>query len=592
MNILYITSANLCLRRAHSHNILQTASLLTTLDDVRVTLVSSGTKRCTDKEIFERHAIGGGVLVKHYWSILAYVINRRRTFDILYARDPRLVVSMMVARYLLKKKVIFEIHGSHEWRGLLFLWKLAAWVADAHVYITKLLRDYYNLKQKPSAVIPSNGLRLEDFRHVSSRSSLSLPEKAFLVLYLGSQGKYYDVSILIHALPLVNPKIVLVLVGVKDEEKKSLDDIIKACGVRDRVIFVGRVNYIDIPRYLGAADVLVNPKVRGYYGSVSSKLYEYLAAGKPIVASVVPADREVLSEENALLVAPTPEDFARALTRLLDHTDDRIRLGNKAREDSAQYGEERRKEKFQQFLNMLGQRKSYRLSHQREIKAERYESIVYGPGSYDEFMWQWEKKILDKEVSKIKDARYLDFGCGTGRVTEYLEGRVRESTGVDNAHAMLVRAKARVRQSRIIEADLTIKDVLSEQRFDLITAFRIFLNAEPALRQDILEVLVPKIAPGGIFVFNIHGNTFSYRLLMMLWYLIRGRHLNHLSYWGTKQMLKPFGLKVMRTYGFGIIPKPLYRLMPKKITLFFDNLLAHIPFLKYISYNMVFICTV
>ena len=593
MHIVYITRANLCLRRAHSHNILSTVSVLNTLNDVRVVLVSSGTRRCTNKEVFERHAIEGSISIKRRRSILAYVIKERSSFDVLYVRDPRLIAIMAIARFILNKKVVFEIHGSHEWRGFLFLWKLAARVAGAHVFITKLLQEYYSSGSKPSVVIPCNGLQLETFMQLSSsRASLALPEDAFLILYLGSQEKYYDVSILIRMLPLVDQKISLALVGVKDEEKKSLGDIALAYGVRDRVHLVGRVNYTDIPRYLGTADVLANPKVRGYYGSVSSKLYEYLAAGKPIVASVVPADLEVLSEKNALIVAPTSEDFARAVTDLFHHSEDRVRLSRAAREDAAQYSEEKRREKFRQFLHTLNSpRRSYRLSHQREITAERYETIMYGLGSYDACMWEWEKKILDKEVDRIRDARYLDFGCGTGRILSYLEGRVKESTGVDNSHVMLERAKMQARQSRIIEVDITTDDVLQGQQYDLITAFRIFLNAEPALRCDILRILVPKIAPGGTFIFNIHGNTFSYRFLMVLWYRMRGRHLHHLSYWGVKRMLAPFNCKIERMYGFGIIPKPLYRFVPKRPLFMLDCLLARIPLFKYISYNMVFVCT-
>lgn len=237
--------------------------------------------------------------------------------------------------------------------------------------------------------------------------------------------------------------------------------------------------------------------------------------------------------------------------------------------------------------------KSYRLSHQSERKTKRYEEEIYRRGSYDDLIWQEERKILVHELKKLKErifrVRYLDFACGTGRIIEYVEKKVDESIGVDIAREMLAIAKERLTHSRLIEADITINDVLRGQTFDLITAFRIFLNAEPPLRDAIFAALAPKLSHDGIFIFNIHGNTWSFRLPMIGWYrLFCGRRLNHLSYWRIKHLLARHGLYIERFYGFGIIPKPFYRFCPR-ISFFFDRLLARIPFIKYISYNLIFV---
>ena len=84
---------------------------------------------------------------------------------------------------------------------------------------------------------------------------------------------------------------------------------------------------------------------------------------------------------------------------------------------------------------------------------------------------------------------------------------------------------------------------------------------------------------------------FSLVLLMVLWYKLFGRRLNHLSYLGARRMIEQHGMRVVRAYGFGIIPKPLYRYLPKRALFFLDSMLAKIPFFKYISYNMIFVCT-
>lgn len=238
--------------------------------------------------------------------------------------------------------------------------------------------------------------------------------------------------------------------------------------------------------------------------------------------------------------------------------------------------------------------RDYRLSHQSAIKTKRYECDVYRAGSYDYFVWQEEKKTLDRELVLLKKhiaaPRYLDFGCGTGRIIGHLENKVGESIGVDVAREMLAVAKEKLRRSRLIEADLTVNDILHGQKFDLITAFRVFLNAEQQLRDAILKTLAQKLSDNGIFIFNIHGNTWSFRLPMVWWYRARyGRRLNHISYWQAKKMIARQGLRIERLYGFGVIPKLFYRLCPRA-SFMLDRLFTSIPLVKYISYNLIFVC--
>jgi predicted TPR repeat methyltransferase len=224
----------------------------------------------------------------------------------------------------------------------------------------------------------------------------------------------------------------------------------------------------------------------------------------------------------------------------------------------------------------------------------QYEYEVYRPGSYDDLVWQEEQKILAQELAWLKRRvpapRYLDFACGTGRIIAYLEDQLGESMGVDISDTMLAIAREKLQRSTLMRTDLTREDTLKGQQFDLITAFRFFLNAEPTLRSAALKILAPKLTSEGVFVFNIHGNTWSFRLLMLMWYRLHGKHISHLSYWRVKALIASYNLKIIRFYGFGVIPKIFYRFLPKAPLLFVDHLLAVIPFVKYFSYNLIFVC--
>jgi len=100
---------------------------------------------------------------------------------------------------------------------------------------------------------------------------------------------------------------------------------------------VGRVHQAEAPRHLAACDVLVSPHVPNadgsrFFGS-PTKLFEYMAMGRPIVASRLEQIGQALDhEETALLVPPgDSEALVAALRCLLADPALRARLGAAAR---------------------------------------------------------------------------------------------------------------------------------------------------------------------------------------------------------------------------------------------------------------------
>jgi glycosyltransferase involved in cell wall biosynthesis len=119
-------------------------------------------------------------------------------------------------------------------------------------------------------------------------------------------------------------------------------------GALGNVTFTGFIANERLPMYLAAADVLLMPYARsiavssggGNSALISSpmKMFEYLATGRPILASDLPVFREVLDERNAALCPP--EDTAiwtRALRDLLANPKKCEALSVQARADSQRY---------------------------------------------------------------------------------------------------------------------------------------------------------------------------------------------------------------------------------------------------------------
>ena len=105
-----------------------------------------------------------------------------------------------------------------------------------------------------------------------------------------------------------------------------------------RVIFTGAVAHDRVPKLLDACDILVAPHVpladgSEFFGS-PTKIFEYMAMGKGIVASRLGQIGEVLvDEETALLVEPgNVGELGNAIVRLIESETLRKRLGARARE--------------------------------------------------------------------------------------------------------------------------------------------------------------------------------------------------------------------------------------------------------------------
>ena len=202
----------------------------------------------------------------------------------------------------------------------------------------------------------------------------------------------------------------------------------------------------------------------------------------------------------------------------------------------------------------------YRSSHQG--KGEDYQSRFSG-SSHRALMWRIEQRILKallhKHFAEPDKVRLLDFACGTGRILRLLEHDVRNATGVDIAQSMLDVAKEGVDKARLICADITHADDLDDQHFDLITAFRFFPNAEPALRDEAMAKLVTLMAPGGLLMFNNHLRHESARHRALLAKDRRGRlknkrRLHGMSDKEVADLAARHGLEIVESPHLGVLP--------------------------------------
>jgi predicted TPR repeat methyltransferase len=224
-------------------------------------------------------------------------------------------------------------------------------------------------------------------------------------------------------------------------------------------------------------------------------------------------------------------------------------------------------------------------------KGESYDR-AFRENPYRAVVWGLEQKILDRILRRFlagRPVRLLDFACGTGRVLAFLEDRVTRSTGIDISPVMLEVARRQVKKSTILEVDLTQKDVLAAEQFDLVTAFRFFPNAEPPLRRDVMAAITRHLAPGGYVVFNNHLNTASlfYHLAKVL---ARGES-EGMSTAEVEDLVKGAGLRIVAAYGIGLLPATdNHPLLPRPLLAMAERAFFACGFFRPLCQDIIFVC--
>jgi glycosyltransferase involved in cell wall biosynthesis len=194
-------------------------------------------------------------------------------------------------------------------------------------------------------LVNPNGVDAERFHPgldgAAARRRLGLGD-ALVVGFVGTFGPWHGAEVLARAMgPVLRavPAVRFLLVG-DGSRMAAVREIVAAAGLEGAVAFTGLVPQTDAPDYLAACDLLVSPHVPNadgsrFFGS-PTKLFEYMAMGKGIVASDLEQIGEVLTHDRtARLVRPGDvTELARGIIELATDEPLRRRLGAAARAEA------------------------------------------------------------------------------------------------------------------------------------------------------------------------------------------------------------------------------------------------------------------
>jgi len=190
----------------------------------------------------------------------------------------------------------------------------------------------------------------------------------------------------------------------------------------------------------------------------------------------------------------------------------------------------------------------YRRSHLE--KGVDYDRDLGQPG-FDAYMADREREILVRIVPRLfpnRIPRYLDFACGTGRITQLLEPMAEVSFGIDISDRMIAEARGKCRRTVFVVGDPTQEPPAIEP-VHLVSAFRFFANAQDELRRSALRAIHALLVSRGFLIINNHRNAWSVHSLLMG---CKGeRDGSSLSHWRLNRLLAECGFGILRTHGIG-----------------------------------------
>ncbi len=252
--------------------------------------------------------------------------------------------------------------------GLLERFELAIYAAaDEVVVVTDGFRDNLIERGVPAGKIHTirNGVNLDIFDCAGAsdpvvRAYLGARAGDCLVLYAGTHGISQGLSAVVDAAALLaGDSVHFAFVG-EGADKERLQHQVAELGLRN-VTFLPGVPHQDVPALVAAADICLVPlrNVPLFSAFIPSKMFEYLAARKAVVASVVGEAAQILREAGAVVVPPEDSAaLAAAITSLAADPQRRMDMGLAGRSHVEHFFD--RVELARQYRKILGQHDSRR----------------------------------------------------------------------------------------------------------------------------------------------------------------------------------------------------------------------------------------
>jgi len=282
--------------------------------------------------------LGGVFRISLLLNILCWLLRKTAKEDIIILHPRGLVIAPFL-RLFGKKNIHLDIRtvpvnidSLRDHIDLWLFWKIPLRffrnLARGNSFITDRLRlaveKEFNVKFN-DYVLWQSGVNTRRFQP-SEQATFKKDPDEFVLFYHGSISEKRGIGRVVEAIAELDERyrkhISFVVVGA-GPGLAGLKELAERNGVSDRIVFRGLLPYEDIPGEIWRADCCVCPLPDRPEWNVSSpiKVFEYMACGKPMILTPIPAHMDILKDEDFVVwtKGETIGDFKRAIEYAYDH---------------------------------------------------------------------------------------------------------------------------------------------------------------------------------------------------------------------------------------------------------------------------------
>jgi glycosyltransferase involved in cell wall biosynthesis len=299
----------------------------------------------------------------------AFTMLLKEKYDVIHSHEEAAFFSMFLA-WIFRTHHLYDMHSvlSNQLTNFDFgnipifvkvfelLERMVLKSCKAVITVGADLEEYVKQVDPTIHVVMIENIALHAYEtHVTPAAVAELSEKLNLsgrlpIVYTGTYERYQGLDMALECVDIVvkqYPSVIFLFVGAKNQQAKEWTEKAKEMNLQDHVLFLDVVPPEESMVFLAYAAVLISPRLNGT--STPLKIYSYLHAGKPIVATNIKSHTQVLDLNTAMLVAPDKDAFAEGIIRVLQDPELAQCLGTNA----LHYAQE--KFNYQSYMSKVGQ---------------------------------------------------------------------------------------------------------------------------------------------------------------------------------------------------------------------------------------------
>lgn len=320
-------------------------------------------KRKKTRKIFFYYRV-----LKKAWS------HRNDKNTVIYLRDKKLARLLLRFKFFLRIPCIFESHALaylvHQdklkrerneisiknllrsklkilksYRLERYIYQKADGIICQTAGIETTIRKNFNVSAPIEVIYSATGFSGKDYNPDNKN-----------ILYLGQLYPQKGTDILIESMRYLPHRKLIIIGGNKNSDVSRTKRLCERFGVKERVIITGYIEPRELEMYFDQIGVGVLPildRLETRLFTSPLKLFDYMAAKIPIVASDLPSMREILTHgETAILVEPNnPEKLAQGIELILSNEKLAGKLSEQAYKKAQDFSWEKRSEKILSFID-------------------------------------------------------------------------------------------------------------------------------------------------------------------------------------------------------------------------------------------------